>query len=105
MRGVRLVAAFHVQLYRLMTYTSPSLELWLAPHELPHFATMLVDEMLLARPELAYRGLCVAIYDDALMPRYHFNLVDHTAVQDHGGQLCADDIVAEGVANALVRRE
>jgi hypothetical protein len=46
-----------------MNYTSPSLEMWLAAHELPEFATMLVEEMLLAQPELAHRGMCVAIYD------------------------------------------
>jgi hypothetical protein len=35
------------------------------------------------------------------MPRYHFDLVDHTTVEDKGGQILADDIVASDVADKL----
>lgn len=38
------------------------------------------------------------------MPRYHFDLVDHTTVEDHGGQIPADDITASDVADELARR-
>jgi hypothetical protein len=38
------------------------------------------------------------------MPRYHFDLVDHTTVEDHGGQILADDITAAAVADELARR-
>jgi hypothetical protein len=38
------------------------------------------------------------------MPRYHFDLVDHHTVEDHGGQVLADDIVASDVADELARR-
>jgi hypothetical protein len=38
------------------------------------------------------------------MPRYHFDLVDHTTVEHKGGQILADDIVAAGVADELARR-
>ena len=44
-------------------YTSPSWEMWLAPRELSEFATMLVEEVLLVQPDLAHRGMCVAIYN------------------------------------------
>lgn len=38
------------------------------------------------------------------MPRYHFDLVDHTTVEDHGGQILADDITASDVADELAAR-
>jgi hypothetical protein len=38
------------------------------------------------------------------MPRYHFDLVDHTTVEDKGGQILADDIFASGVADELALR-
>lgn len=38
------------------------------------------------------------------MPRYHFDLVDHTTVEDKGGQMLADDITASDVADELARR-
>jgi hypothetical protein len=38
------------------------------------------------------------------MPRYHFDLVDHTTVEDKGGQILADEIVASDVADELARR-
>jgi hypothetical protein len=38
------------------------------------------------------------------MPRYHFDLVDHITVEDHGGQILADDITAAVVADELARR-
>jgi hypothetical protein len=38
------------------------------------------------------------------MPRYHFDLVDHTTVEDKGGQVLADDMVASDVADELARR-
>jgi hypothetical protein len=38
------------------------------------------------------------------MPRYHFDLVDSHTVEDHGGQILADDTIAEDVADELARR-
>jgi len=38
------------------------------------------------------------------MPRYHFDLVDHITVEDHGGHILADDITAAAVAEELARR-
>jgi hypothetical protein len=38
------------------------------------------------------------------MPRYHFDLVDHQTVEDHGGQVLADDTVAEDVGDELAAR-
>jgi hypothetical protein len=38
------------------------------------------------------------------MPRYHFDLVDHHIVEDHGGQVLADDITAADGADELARR-
>jgi hypothetical protein len=38
------------------------------------------------------------------MPRYHFDLVDHHIVEDHGRQALADDITAADVADELARR-
>jgi hypothetical protein len=35
------------------------------------------------------------------MPRYHFDLVDHTTVEDKGGQVLADDVTASDVADRL----
>jgi hypothetical protein len=35
------------------------------------------------------------------MPRYHFDLVDHTTVEDKGGQVLADDVMASDVADKL----
>ncbi len=38
------------------------------------------------------------------MPRYHFDLVEHHTVEDHGGQILADDTIAEDVADELAAR-
>ena len=38
------------------------------------------------------------------MPRYHFDLVDHHTVEDHGGQILADDTVTEDVADELAAK-
>jgi hypothetical protein len=38
------------------------------------------------------------------MPRYRFDLVDHPTVEDKGGQILADDIIAAGVADQLALR-
>jgi hypothetical protein len=35
------------------------------------------------------------------MPRYHFDLVDHTTVEDKRGQVLADDVMASDVAGRL----
>ena len=35
------------------------------------------------------------------MPRYHFDLVDHTTVEDKGGQVLTDDVMASDVADRL----
>jgi hypothetical protein len=39
-----------------------------------------------------------------MMPRYHFDLVDHTTVEDQGGQMLTDDVVACDVADELALR-
>jgi uncharacterized protein DUF6894 len=38
------------------------------------------------------------------MPRYHFDLVNHRPVEDHGGQILEDDIKASDVADELAAR-
>ncbi len=38
------------------------------------------------------------------MPRYDFDLVDYTAVEDKGGQILADDMVASDVADEMALR-
>jgi hypothetical protein len=38
------------------------------------------------------------------MPRYHFDLIDHTTVEDKGEQFLADDATASDVADELARR-
>jgi hypothetical protein len=38
------------------------------------------------------------------MPRYHFDLADHTTVEDKGGQVLADDTTASDVADEIARR-
>jgi hypothetical protein len=35
------------------------------------------------------------------MPRYHFDLIDHKTVEDEGGQILADDVMAGDVADRL----
>jgi hypothetical protein len=35
------------------------------------------------------------------MPRYHFDLVDHKTVEDKGGQVLADHVMASDVADRL----
>jgi hypothetical protein len=44
-------------------FSSPSLETWLAPHELYQFAKVVAQEMLFAQPDLVHKGMCVAIYN------------------------------------------
>ena len=44
-------------------FNSPSMEMWLAPHELRQFASVIAQEMLFAVPDLIHKGMCVAIYD------------------------------------------
>jgi hypothetical protein len=39
-----------------------------------------------------------------VMPRYHFDLADHHTVEDHGGQILADDVTATDVADELASR-
>jgi hypothetical protein len=38
------------------------------------------------------------------MPRYHFDLVDHVTVEDHGGQLFTDDRAATLAADDLAQQ-
>jgi hypothetical protein len=35
------------------------------------------------------------------MPRYYLDLVDHTTVEDKGGQVLVDDVMASDVADRL----
>ena len=35
------------------------------------------------------------------MPRYHFDLVDHKTVEDKGGHVLADEVIASDVADGL----
>ena len=46
-----------------MDFSSPSMEMWLAPHELYQFASVVAREMLSAVPGLVHKGMCVAVYD------------------------------------------
>jgi hypothetical protein len=50
------------------------------------------------------QGTVADIKCSEFMPRYHFDLVDHHVVEDHGGQVLADDITATEVADELARR-
>jgi hypothetical protein len=66
-------------------FSSPSMEMWLAPHELYQFASVIAREMLSAVPDLAHKGMCCHLQwgwhgclngtsrHSALMPRYHFD--------------------------------
>lgn len=44
-------------------FRTPGTEMWLAPHELSEFASLLAREMLSTVPDLVHKGMCVAIYD------------------------------------------
>jgi Domain of unknown function (DUF6894) len=60
-------------------------------------------EPLMQRPRSLQPSSVVSHYH-CFMPRYHFDLVDHQTVEDHGGQMLADDITAADVADELARR-
>jgi hypothetical protein len=47
----------------LFDFSSPSMEMMLAPDEILQFASTLADEMLAAQPDLVDKGICVAVYD------------------------------------------
>ena len=49
----------------LLAFTSPSMEMWLAPGELTQFASVVAQDMLSAHPDLFDKGMCVAVYDAA----------------------------------------
>ena len=46
-----------------LDYSSPSMEMWLAPHELSQFASVIAQDMISAVPSLVHKGMCVAVYD------------------------------------------
>jgi hypothetical protein len=47
----------------LFAFSSPSMEMWLAPTELMQFAGIVALDMLGAHPDLIDKGLCVAVYN------------------------------------------
>jgi hypothetical protein len=67
-------------------------------------ATLDVTAKIAAISRPAQRGTTQDITALRSMPRYHFDLVDHTTVEDKGGQILADDIVASDVADELALR-
>lgn len=52
----------------LLAFTSPSMEMWLAPGELIQFASVVAQDMLSAHPDLVDKGMCVAVYNAAGTP-------------------------------------
>jgi hypothetical protein len=47
----------------LLGFSSPSMEMWLAPAELLEFVSTVAQEMLAAQPGLVDKGICVAVYN------------------------------------------
>ena len=47
----------------LLDFSSPSMEMLLAPAEILEFASTLAQQMLAAQPDLVDKGICVAVYD------------------------------------------
>jgi hypothetical protein len=47
----------------LFDFTSPSMEMLLAPAEILEFASTVAQEMLAAQPDLIDKGICLAVYD------------------------------------------
>lgn len=52
----------------LLDFSSPSMEMWLAPTELLDFADIVAQDMLAANPDLLGKGICVAIYNSGGCP-------------------------------------
>jgi hypothetical protein len=52
----------------LLDFSSPSMEMWLAPAELLEFASTVAKEMLVAQPGLVDKGICVAVYHSGGTP-------------------------------------
>jgi hypothetical protein len=51
----------------LFDFSSPSMEMWLAPTELSDFS-IVARQMLAAHPELVDKGMCVAVYNSGGLP-------------------------------------
>jgi hypothetical protein len=49
----------------LMSFSSPSEQVWIDKDDLFGFASRVAREMLAAVPDLTNKGMCVAIYDKA----------------------------------------
>jgi hypothetical protein len=47
----------------LFNFSSPSMDMLLAPAEIVEFASTLAEHMLAARPDLADKGICVAVFN------------------------------------------
>jgi hypothetical protein len=47
----------------LLDFSSPSMEMLLAPAETTEFASTLAQQMLAAQPDLVDKGICIAVYD------------------------------------------
>ena len=52
---------FRYKFTDLFDYSSPSMEMWLAPTELLKFANIIAQHMLAAHPNLIDKGICVAV--------------------------------------------
>ncbi len=48
----------------LTTFDSPSEEVWIEKEDLSGFAYRVAREILAAVPDLANKGMCIAIYDE-----------------------------------------
>jgi hypothetical protein len=51
----------------LFDFSSPSMEMWLAPTELSD-SSILARQMLAAHPVLVDKGMCVAVYNSGGLP-------------------------------------
>jgi hypothetical protein len=54
---------FSYEFTDLFNFSSPSMETLLAPAEIVEFASTLAEHMLAAQPDLADKGICVAVYN------------------------------------------
>jgi hypothetical protein len=59
---------FRYKFTDLFDYSSPSMEMWLAPTELLEFANIIAQHMLAAHPDLIDKGICVTVYPVSMVP-------------------------------------
>jgi hypothetical protein len=63
-----LMELFSYKFTDLLDFSSPSMEMLLAPAEITEFASTLAQRMLAAQPDLVDKGICVAVYDSGGTP-------------------------------------